>query len=595
MQREQAILRSLPLVASVLGRKYGVTVTIGGSRAYTDGHAIHLPSLPLDAPEEFLALARGYIDHESAHLRETDFAAVSEAKLTPLEKHVWNILEDWRVENNLAARFPGCRRNFNWLIERFFGKEEPAAVGADPAARLLNWLLLTVRAWDVPQVVARRDALAQEMDRSFPGLRAELTPILQTARSSCVSTKDAIALARRIVRTLENAIMRAQTDLSQEGVPPGRSRDARPQRSENSQHEQDKEDEKEPEIEAGGYLPSPGEPSCDGERQCKEGYDIAGRDAVICAEDPNTAAGGQFENKPENWKCLDSLLQAGESDLPQELGSLLVEALGSGTSADQVVTVAAADSKPVLALTPDEMEDARRASTALRVRLSGLLQAATTRRCQVGRRGRLDSNRLARLTSGEPRIFRQRGTRLAVNTAVHLLLDCSGSMLGRIRLVSIACYAIASALESIGVNVAVTAFPASPTGEHRATVGPIVRHGQRVHPRLGLTASGSTPLGEALWWVMQDMLPLREPRKLVLLLTDGDPDSTLCALHAFRQAQLLGFEVYGIGIGAVNILAHLSGRNRLIARISDLPLALFGLLEQGLLRGTRMSEEKALA
>lgn len=27
----------------------------------------------------------------------------SEAKLTPLEKHVWNILEDWRVERNLTT------------------------------------------------------------------------------------------------------------------------------------------------------------------------------------------------------------------------------------------------------------------------------------------------------------------------------------------------------------------------------------------------------------------------------------------------------------------------------------------------------------
>lgn len=35
----RAVMCSLPLVASALGRKYGVTVTIGGAEAYTDGTA----------------------------------------------------------------------------------------------------------------------------------------------------------------------------------------------------------------------------------------------------------------------------------------------------------------------------------------------------------------------------------------------------------------------------------------------------------------------------------------------------------------------------------------------------------------------------
>ncbi len=40
----RAVMRSLPLVASVLGRKYGVTVTIGGTEAYTDtGPRLHRP------------------------------------------------------------------------------------------------------------------------------------------------------------------------------------------------------------------------------------------------------------------------------------------------------------------------------------------------------------------------------------------------------------------------------------------------------------------------------------------------------------------------------------------------------------------------
>lgn len=48
----RAVMRSLPLAVSVLGRKYGVTVEIG----YTDGTVIRLSSLPSDVPDTLLAL-----------------------------------------------------------------------------------------------------------------------------------------------------------------------------------------------------------------------------------------------------------------------------------------------------------------------------------------------------------------------------------------------------------------------------------------------------------------------------------------------------------------------------------------------------------
>ena len=53
------IINSLPLVASVLSRKYGVNVIIGGDTAYTEGKNIHIPSLPITSDEHLLCLMRG--------------------------------------------------------------------------------------------------------------------------------------------------------------------------------------------------------------------------------------------------------------------------------------------------------------------------------------------------------------------------------------------------------------------------------------------------------------------------------------------------------------------------------------------------------
>ena len=73
--RKEDILNCLPLLASVLGKRYGVEVVIDGDTACTDGHTIYLPSLPLDSDESLLVQVRGFIDHESAHIRFTDFEA----------------------------------------------------------------------------------------------------------------------------------------------------------------------------------------------------------------------------------------------------------------------------------------------------------------------------------------------------------------------------------------------------------------------------------------------------------------------------------------------------------------------------------------
>ena len=112
MLKQKDIMDCLPLLASVLGNQYGVTVEIGGSEAYTDGKTIHLPALPLDSEPELITMIKGYTDHESAHIRETDFEILRKANLTPFQHNLFNILEDWRVEERLSARYPGCRENF---------------------------------------------------------------------------------------------------------------------------------------------------------------------------------------------------------------------------------------------------------------------------------------------------------------------------------------------------------------------------------------------------------------------------------------------------------------------------------------------------
>jgi len=575
----RAVMRSLPLVASVLGRKYGVQVEMGGADAYTDGKTIHLPALPSEVPDTLLAMARGYLDHEAAHVRETDFSALEQAKLTPLEMHVWNTLEDWRVEHKLAAIFPGCRKNFDWLIAHVFGteaQEEPA----QPAAIILNWLLLEVRSWDVPALRNRKDVLTGQVDATFPGVRPKIEHVLKLVRTRCRSTQDAIDFAREIVRVLDQYANSTEHSASPDQDEPLEAESEPYEQSDNGRHEQGEpstQDENSEQSECEGESQEDEAPEGDGSHDGRDGSDDA---------DASGSSSGR-EDYDQAREHVRDLFGAGTDTLPQSLGDILADALQSTSrqSQDGAVTVAIPTPKNAGPLTETDILEARQASMALRTRLQGLLQTKILARASSGRRGRLDTGQLHRLAVSDPRLFRTKAERTGIDTAVHILLDCSGSMVRRIRLACCSCYAVASALAASKINVAVTAFPSSqlPSGSY-STVGPVITHGQKVHANLDLAPAGGTPMGEALWWVMQDMLPLNERRKLILVVTDGEPDSLECATQAIEQGEKAGFEIYGIGITSPGINMLLSGRSVVVNSMADLVPAMFALLENAILR-----------
>lgn len=510
------LMKSLPMVASVLGRKYGVKVVIGGTGAYTDGNTIHLPALPLECSETLVGLARGYIDHEAAHIRETRFDWLRLANLTPLEMHVWNTFEDWRVEHRLARLFPGCRSNFNWLIQHLFGDASEKAT--DPAMAILNWLLLSVRAWDLPSLTGQRDDVGNFVESHYPGLIGRLNHVLEKAHAYCDSTQDCILYAREVVSLLKEKV---------------------------------------------ASLPRQNGESKTGKLGKK----------VVSDEFPSDA--------------LNRLIQADDIDLPDDLGEALAASLRkeSPKELDESLRVARLGSKTTKPIKPEDAVAAKRASIALRMQLHGLLQSSVLSRSKVGRHGRLNVRQLHRLSVADSRVFKRAGRRVGINTAVHILLDCSGSMRRRIKLTTQVCHAVATALDVIdGINVAVTAFPAgTPTdggneNDRAPTVCPILGHGERMHGNFALSAAGCTPLGEALWWTLQQVVPLSESRKIILILTDGDPDSLNLALDAIEGGRRFGVEIYGLGITSEAITKLLPDHSRTINDLSELAPAMFGLL-----------------
>ena len=528
MIRTKDVLNCLPLVASILGDRYGVQVRIGGKDACTNGKVIFLPSLPMDCEPELLALTRAFIDHESGHIRYTDFSVLQAANLDPVTFNLFNCLEDWRVEKKLSGIFPGCRENLNWLIRRFFVEQAQPRAGDDsPALAVLDYVLLTVRAWNVDEVTPARQNSASIMEHHFPGLKKALDAILVKVYIHCPDTKAAVEYARQIAQCIR------QWEPSQQ---------LRKPRENITQIEQQ------------------GHPALSSE-----------------AEAPL----GALSALP-----LKALFHAEGQDLPQQLGEIMAIELTNNSveAAGDALNVAVEGTRPATPLPANQKLQALQASIALRIRLQGFLQAHTQKRRSIGRRGTLHANSLHRLQVGNARVFQKESEQQGLNTAVHVLLDVSGSMAGApINLANRACFAVATALSQIrGVNPAVTAFPATTVTN---SVFPIMRHGQAVPDLFDIRASGGTPLAGALWWVLQTMLPLKEQRKMILVITDGMPDTPLAANNAIGVAQKIGFEVYGLGIRDEHITRLLPHTSKMVNDLPDLVSAMFFMLQVALLKG----------
>ena len=507
----------MPLVASMLGNKLGVKVVIGSSdTACTNGDTIFLPPLPVDDEGVLYPLVSGFIDHEAAHIRHTDLGVLNGKRLTPVEKYLWNAIEDWRVEHEIIKRYPGCHEHFIWLIRHFFLKdteEEKAGERESPAFSVLNYVLLTLRSWDVPELFYRCEKEADILEKHWPGLRSSIDAIMRDIPARCRSTQDSLDFAQDILRLIEQEAQKEQKF------------------TENSQQPQQ-------------------EPQTGGEEQ-----------------------------------PLQDLLQATEEEMPPSMGKQLSDMISGQCSPKQRkgMSVAVTGKLSTTELPDTLIMEAQAISRALRTKLQGLLQSQILRRSSPSRHGKLCGHGLYRIAVHDPRLFMKNEAVTGIDTAVHILLDISGSMTSRIELAGAACYSVALALAAIpGISVGVSAFPADYKEDVAATVYPLLRHGKCIANSFAAEAHGSTPLTEALWWVLGMLSTRPEHRKVIFVVTDGYPDDPETAKDTITVAQRMGMNVLGIGIDAPAISSIIPCAET-ITDIRELAPAIFRLLQQPLL------------
>ena len=130
------------------------------------------------------------------------------ANLSPTAHHIFNIIEDWRVEHELVKRYPGCREHFDWLNRHLYlpkqkRKKRKAGGEIPPAFFILDYVLHSVNLADVPELEEPRRSAGRIIDKNWPKLRVKIDAILEQIPVRCLSTHDCIAVALEILSLLE--------------------------------------------------------------------------------------------------------------------------------------------------------------------------------------------------------------------------------------------------------------------------------------------------------------------------------------------------------------------------------------------------------
>lgn len=209
--------------------------------------------------------------------------------------------------------------------------------------------------------------------------------------------------------------------------------------------------------------------------------------------------------------------------------------------------------------------------------------------------GELDPGTLYGVRTGNRDVFREYRRGRVFNTAVSMLVDCSGSMEGVMETQKQALCAMAESLRGLNVPFEITGFRGIPDTDverfsrtltyperfnrTRSRVEYLLAkqfRDRRLEGIAGLRADGGTPLNEAVAWVGRRLDLQAAARKVLIVFTDGEPcgcgDNRVLRNDLLLQVHRL--EAIGIEVVAFAINCPTVGRffRRVIniSKISDL-------------------------
>ena len=545
--------------------------------------SVNLPYIPDNATPELCQAIQGFLDKEVSSVLFTDFTAMKKIERNEGLFNMAKKIEDVRVEKEMGKRFRGSASNLANTSQFFLDKyttpklneaisgsneAEAQAVMMHPLIRMMAGL--HVEGEFMKDKMRLVDDIYKKIAKAGPAIEA------------VSSTEQAIEAARLVRKLLE----------------------------EEDPEEEDEEDDEDGAGEGMGMGGGSGEGEGDGEEGSgagggkaassgsdweKNGHDVTSQNTAMILDAIDKENANSFDDTLANLITGDTtdvakhaqyLVYSKDKDLIENLH------VGSGFKMEMFKD---GIEGPVEHMVGPLQKDLERA-----------ISARSLSQWENGRRtGKLHSANLARLASGDPRVFRKKHESKSKDVAVSLVIDASGSMSGaKIKLATQAAYALSSVLERLRITHEVICFttgepvadPSSIRAEEvklgrdftrdESLYMPIIkgfgeRLGTETRSRFGWLPNSrilrNNVDGECVEIAARRLLSRKENGKVMIVLSDGYPaasgDSGMLNKHlteVVKQTMAYGCNVVGIGIMSDSVQKFYP-KNVVINNVAELP------------------------
>lgn len=635
--KSKSIVDALPIFAKLLADQCQVKLILNSPHTKTEDGEIHLPTLPLES-KTLGHLAYGYIVREASRIRNKCDVVLDN---TFFKDALLQRINDVWIELRAQQQYPGARKTLADLLSVLVdeGIFQTLTNMSSTAFVFMEFVSLYLRTKILMQVQLNRQVVAASMyldsvldPHMMNQVRAKLDRVLysKSLESNVHIALELVELIRSYAKTSE---METKVDSKVDETEDGYIEPC----SKNSDSTDDRDDgDSNSDIEGkqsslmseclssdkeSGDGEIPDSPSGDS-RNKLESVDSNLQSISIAAEhDQNETCDSSglnnqraFEsNETSEMKCtrekkpsqlhLQNILDERYDDASnsERIASLIDK---QNLNSHKTVLRVANEVKPRAVDSGNYLLNTTRKTTgALRARLEILLESQARRKRYFAKRGEIVPKRVWRVKSGNMRVFECLDEQRAVNTSVLFCVDCSSSMgeplaqalandrdydskIPRINLAVQSVLSMSMALDGMRhVNSAAISFPCyDPVTKANNSISVLTDFDElavrTADHYASLMADGNTPLAEAVMWSTYKLLSEKTERRILFIITDGEPTNRDAALQVLKFACDADIEVMGLGIGLD--IHGVIPESKKILDLNQMPKMVFDMLSRKL-------------
>ncbi|HCH7932931.1 VWA domain-containing protein [Proteus mirabilis] len=590
---------SLAIVANVLAGKFDISIKFTTDEAYcgVSESGKYEIGIPYTTDTSFGNILLGFLIHEIGHAKFTDFSFVAQTGnkyISVLE----NICEDIWIESKLEHVYGGAKYYLDAVRQHVFTEKPINSVISieEKITFFINYVLLHGRSKYNGVVVNNINELKLQFISIFTiAISDKVDRLLEMVLLS-TTTVDNNLIAKKLFIVLATALQLKPQDTlppsngssgdagnsegndpdgsgNSEGNDPdgsGNSEGNDPDGSGNSEgNDPDGSGSSEGNDPDGSGNSEGNDPDGSGNSDCSGvGESSNGPNDVNVSTETDT---DDLDSDPESFNDIfkDVSFDSVNDNVIQDITSTIsnTEQLKKDMSSKGIVNdffnVAIINTEwkknfNQATQTITSLDIKRSLNTGCRLRRSfeKLVHDNTTSTSRLKEQGaRIKSSKLAGVKTGNTNIFKTKSVIQSPNCACSILLDTSSSMheyhfdTSRIRAALSSVIAVLEGLNITGVSTACYAFPFYVEESNSLLV-------QTMKPRYTpLRASisqgvfthkgclGSTPLAESLIPVISEIALSREKKKMIFIITDGEPNDDNKTQEIINSATIEGIEV----------------------------------------------------